>query len=48
MPVSINSRHASYVTQFPTIKGIASSFLSFLKSSGVYSVAMWRAVVTVD
>jgi hypothetical protein len=32
----------------PTIRGIERCFLSLLKSSGVYSVAMCRAVVTVD
>ncbi len=28
--------------------GMASCFFSFRRSTGVYSVAMWRAVVTVD
>src|SRR5207244_82959 len=28
--------------------GMASCFLSLRRSTGVYSVAMWRAVVTVD
>src|SRR5216110_2509712 len=28
--------------------GIASCFFSLRRSTGVYSVAMWRAVVTVD
>src|SRR6058998_2738796 len=30
------------------MSGIASCFLSLRRSTGVYSVAMWRAVVTVD
>ena len=30
------------------MSGIASDFLSLRRSTGVYSVAMWRAVVTVD
>ena len=36
------------MTTLPTISGSASDFLSFRKSSGMYSVATWRAVVTVD
>jgi hypothetical protein len=30
------------------MSGMASCFLSWRKSSGAYSVARWRAVVTVD
>src|SRR5207248_10016594 len=47
-PTSIRPRHASYVTTLPITSGIASDFLSLRKSTGVYSVATCRAVVTVD
>ena len=36
------------MTQLPTMSGMASDFFSLRRSTGVYSVAMWRAVVTVD